>query len=177
MKLDAGMDTGDMLLQKEFPICAEDTYASVHDRLAQIGADLMLKTLEQIENGTAKAVPQDPALASYAPMLKKSDGLLDWSQPAVSIHNRIRAFNPWPGTYTHFQGQTLRIWKAQPAEVSAGLPPGTLLHHTSGAAMVACGTGFLQLAEVQMENRKRTTAPDFLHGIRLGRTETLILGR
>jgi methionyl-tRNA formyltransferase len=171
------MDTGDMLLQKEFPICAEDTCASVHDRLAQIGADLMLKTLEQIENGTAKAVPQDPALASYAPMLKKSDGLLDWSQPAVSIHNRIRAFNPWPGTYTHFQGQTLRIWKAQAAEVSAGLPPGTLLHHTSGAAMVACGTGFLQLAEVQMENRKRTTAPDFLHGIRLGRTETLILGR
>jgi methionyl-tRNA formyltransferase len=177
MKLDAGMDTGDMLLQKEFPICAEDTSASVHDRLAQIGADLMLKTLEQIENGTAKAVPQDPALASYAPMLKKSDGLLDWSQPAVSIHNRIRAFNPWPGTYTHFQGQTLRIWKAQAAEVSAGLPPGTLLHHTSGAAMVACGTGFLELAEVQMENRKRTTAPDFLHGIRLGRTETLILGR
>jgi methionyl-tRNA formyltransferase len=177
MKLDAGMDTGDMLLQKEFPICAEDTCASVHDRLAQIGADLMLKTLEQIENGTAKAVPQDPALASYAPMLKKSDGLLDWSQPAVSIHNRIRAFNPWPGTYTHFQGQTLRIWKAQAAEVSAGLPPGTLLHHTSGAAMVACGTGFLELAEVQMENRKRTTAPDFLHGIRLGRTETLILGR
>ena len=177
MKLDAGMDTGDMLLQTEIPIDPEDSCVSIHDRLAAIGAEMMLKTLEDLEKGTAKAIPQDPALASYAPMLKKSDGLLDWGQPAVSIHNRIRAFNPWPGTYTHLQGQTLRIWKAQPADASAELPPGTLLHHTSGAAMVACGTGFLQLAEVQMENRKRTTAPDFLHGIRLGRTETLLLGR
>jgi len=177
MKLDAGMDTGDLLLQQEIGIEPEDTCASIHDRLCEIGAEMMLKTLEDLEKGTAKTIPQDPALATYAPMLKKSDGLLDWNQSAVSIHNRIRAFNPWPGTYTQLEGQTLRIWKARPADVSANLPPGTLLHHPSGAAVVACGVGFLQLAEVQMENRKRTTAPDFLHGVRLGRTETLLLGR
>jgi methionyl-tRNA formyltransferase len=178
MKLDAGMDTGDLLLQQEISIEPEDTSASIHDRLCEIGAEMMLKTLEELEKGTAKTIPQDPALATYAPMLKKSDGLLDWSQSAVSIHNRIRAFNPWPGTYTQLEGQTLRIWKARPAEaLGDSLSPGTLLHHSSGAAMVACGTGFLKLEEVQMENRKRTTAPDFLHGVRLGRTETLLLGR
>jgi len=177
MKLDAGMDTGDMLLQQEIPIEPEDTCASIHDRLAEIGAELMLRTLEDLEKGTAKRIPQDPELASYAPMLKKSDGLLDWSQSAVSLHNRIRALNPWPGTYTQLQGQTFRIWKAQPAEVSSELPPGTLLHHGSGAAVVACGTGSLRLEEVQLENRRRTTALDFLHGIRLGRSQTMILGR
>lgn len=178
MKLDASMDTGDMLLQHEIPIEPEDTCASIHDRLAEIGAELMLRTLEGLEKGTAKRIPQEPELASYAPMLKKSDGLLDWSQSAVSLHNRIRAFNPWPGTYTQLHGQTLRIWKAQPAGVSIeSLPPGTLLHHGSGAAVVACGTGSLRLEEVQLENRRRTSALDFLHGIRLGRSQTLILGR
>jgi len=178
MKLDAGMDTGDLLLQHEIPIEPEDTCASIRDRLAEIGAELMLKTLDDLEKGTAKPLPQDPALATYAPMLKKSDGLLDWSQSAVSLHNRIRAFNPWPGTYTLLQGHTLRIWKAQPAEVSGeSLPPGSLLHHRSGAAVVACGTAFLRLEEVQLENHKRTLALDFLHGIRLGRTQTILLGR
>ena len=178
MKLDAGMDTGDLLLQHEIPIEPEDTCASIHDQLAEIGAELMLKTLDGLEKGTVKPLPQDPALATYAPMLKKFDGLLDWSQSAVPLHNRIRAFNPWPGTYTLLQGQILRIWKARPAEVSGeSLPPGSLLHHSSGAAMVACGTGFLRLEEVQLENRKRTSALDFLHGIRLGRTQTILLGR
>ena len=118
-ELDAGMDTGDMLLQQEISIEAEDTCASIHDRLAAIGAELMLKTVEGLEKGTAKTIPQDPALATYAPMLKKSDGHLDWSRSAVSIHNRIRAFNPWPGTYTQLEGQTLRIWKAQPVKLRA----------------------------------------------------------
>ena len=178
MKLDAGMDTGDMLLQHEITIEPEDTAASIHDRLAEIGAGLMLKTLDGIEKGTANRIPQDPALASYAPMLKKSDGLLDWNQSAVSLHNRIRAFNPWPGSYTRLQCHTLRIWKAQPVDISGELRlPGTLLHHSSGVALVACGTGFLRLLEVQLEDRKRTSALDFLHGIRLGRSQTLLLGR
>jgi methionyl-tRNA formyltransferase len=178
MKLDAGMDTGDLLLQHEISIEPDDTSASVHDRLAEIGAGVMLKTLESLENGTANPIPQDPASATYAPMLKKSDGLLDWGQSAASLHNRIRAFNPWPGTYTHLQAQTLRIWRAQPAEaLGDSLAPGTLLHHSSGSAVVACGTGFLRLEEVQMENRKRTSALDFLHGIRLEKTQSILLGR
>ena len=178
MKLDAGMDTGDMLLQHEITIEPEDTCASIHDQLAEIGAGLMLKTLEALEKGAANRIPQDPGMATYAPMLKKSDGLLDWNQSAVSLHNRIRAFNPWPGTYTQVQAQTLRVWRAQPAEALGDslLPPGTLLHHSSGTAMVACGTGFLKLEEVQMENRKRTSAVDFLHGIRLEKTQSILLG-
>jgi methionyl-tRNA formyltransferase len=177
MKLDAGMDTGDILLQHEIPIEPEDTSTSIHDRLAEIGAGLMLKTLDNLEHGTAKRIPQDPAQATYAPMLKKSDGLLGWNQAARSLHNRIRAFNPWPGTYTLLKGQTLRIWKAQPTDLSGELPPGTLLHHASGTAVVACGAGGLRLEEVQLENRRRTSALDFLHGIRLGRSQTLLLGR
>jgi methionyl-tRNA formyltransferase len=178
MRLDAGMDTGDMLLQHEIPIKPEDTCESIHDRLAPIGAALMLQTLAGLEKGTAKRIPQDPALATYAPMLKKSDGLLDWTSTAMSLHNRVRAFNPWPGTYTLLQGQTFRIWKAQSAEgLSESLPPGTLLHHSSGMAVVACGNGFLRLEEVQLENRKRTSAQDFLHGMRLSRSQTVLLGR
>ena len=138
----------------------------------------MLQTLEELEKGTLKRIPQDATLATYAPMLKKSDGILDWSQSAASLHNRIRAFNPWPGTYTSLHGQTLRIWKALPVEISSeSLAPGALLHHGSGIAMVACGVGFLRLEEVQLENRKRTSALDFLHGIRLGKTQSVLLGR
>lgn len=178
MKLDAGMDTGDLLLQKEIIIGPEDTSVLVHDRLSKIGAALMIETLDLLERGAAKPVRQDSALATYAPVLKKSDGLLDWEQDAAALHNRIRAFNPWPGTYTLLQGQMLRIWKARPAGAPAEpLPAGTLLHHASGAAWVACKTGFLQLEEVQLENRRRTSALDFLHGIRLGRSQTLLLGR
>lgn len=178
MRLDAGMDTGDILLQRGICIEPQDTSSSIHDRLAEIGAELMLQTLEEFEKGTIRRVPQDAALATYAPMLKKSDGLLDWSQPAASLHNHVRGFNPWPGTYTALHGQTLRIWKAQPVERSGeSLPPGSLLHHSTGTAVVACGSGFLRLDEVQLENRKRTSALDFLHGIRLGRAQTVLLGR
>jgi methionyl-tRNA formyltransferase len=178
MKLDAGMDPGDMLLQREVRIEPEDTSSSMHDRLSEIGAELMLQTLEDLEKGTIKPIPQDAALATYAPMLKKSDGLLDWSQPAAALYHRIRAFNPWPGTYTALHGQTLRIWKALPVELAGeSLPPGSLLHHSSGTAVVACGSGFLRLDEVQLENRRRTSALDFLHGIRLGRAHTILLGR
>lgn len=178
MKLDAGLDTGDMLLQREICIEPEDTSSSVHDRLSEIGAELMLQTLEELEKGTIKCIPQDATRATYAPILKKSDGLLDWSQPAASLHHRVRAFNPWPGTYTALHGQKLRVWKAEPVEIlGESLPPGSLLHHASGTVVVACGAGFLRLEEVQLENRKRTSALDFLHGIRLGRAQTVLLGR
>jgi methionyl-tRNA formyltransferase len=110
-------------------------------------------------------------------MLKKTDGELNWAWPAHQIYNRVRAFNPWPGTYTQLNGQTFRIWKACPIEVSGStLPPGTLTYDAEGGAVVACGEGFLQLEEVQLENRKRTPAVDFLHGLRLARNQTLLLG-
>lgn len=178
MKLDAGMDTGAILLQKQIEITPLDTSVSVHDWLSELGAALMIETLDLLERGELKAVPQNNELATYAPILKKSDGELNWQWPSATVHNRIRAFNPWPGTYTFLQGQLLRVWKAELVrDLAESLPPGTLVHHASYGAVVACGTGFLQLHEVQLENRKRTLAVDFLHGTRLGRNETLLLGR
>ncbi len=178
MKLDAGMDTGDILLQREIEIGPTDTSISVHDRLCELGAALMIETLDLLERGEAQAILQNNEPATYAPLLKKSDGELNWQWPSTTVHNRIRAFNPWPGTYTFLQGQMLRVWRAGPAAgVTGSLPSGTLLHHASDGALVACGTGFVQLQEVQLENRRRTAAADFLHGIRLGRNETLLLGR
>lgn len=177
MKLDAGMDTGDILLQKQVEIGPHETGVEVQPRLATLGAELMVETLELLESNALQPIPQDPALATYAPLLKKSDGELSWAWPSMQIYNRIRAFNPWPGTYTYFHGQILRLWRALPVEISVEpLPPGTLIHHPTTGAVVACGQGFLQLLEVQLENRKRTPAIDFLHGIRLPRNQTLPLG-
>jgi methionyl-tRNA formyltransferase len=179
MKLDAGMDTGDTLLQRAIEIVPTDTSSSIHDRLAGLGAELMIETLDLLESGDLKPIPQDSALATYAPLLKKSDGELDWKKPSEALYNRIRAFNPWPGTYTVLSSQMLRIWKAMLISVLDRplLSPGTLLHDASFGALVACGTGFLQLQEVQLENRKRTSAIDFLHGIRLSKGQSLLLGR
>jgi methionyl-tRNA formyltransferase len=177
MKLDVGMDTGDMLLRTEVAIDPHETTAELQDRLSVLGADLMVETLDLLERGALQPRAQDPQLASYAPLLRKSDGELHWERSSAEIYNKIRAFNPWPGTYTLFQRQVLRVWKALPAErCLEQLQPGMLLH-ASGGAMVACGEGSLQLEEVQLENKKRTSALDFLHGIRLAKNQTVLLGR
>lgn len=177
MKLDIGMDTGDLLLMRETPIGFHETLLEIYDRLAMIGADLMQETLDRIERGELKSIPQDHHQATYAPILKKSDGLLNWESSSNQLYNRIRAFNPWPGTFTTLAGQTLRIWRATPVDFfGQSPPPGTLSHDHSMGAVVACGAGFLQLLEVQLENRKKTNASDFLHGIRLARNQTILLG-
>jgi methionyl-tRNA formyltransferase len=178
MKLDAGMDTGDLLLRTETEIRPEETTVELQERLSTLGADLMVETLDLLEQGRLRPAPQDPEKATYAPLLKKPDGVLDWEWSSSQIHNRIRAFNPWPGTYTLLEGQRLRVWKARPAEIALeSLSPGTLLHHKSEGALVACGRGLLQLLEVQLENRRRTSALDLVHGLRLAKNHTLILGR
>ena len=137
----------------------------------------MLETLDLLERRALRSIPQNPQLATYAPMLKKADGELRWEWSSTQIYNRIRAFNPWPGTHTSLGGHRLRIWKARPVEARIeSLPPGTLVHHPSEGAVVICGQGCLQLEEVQLENRTRTSSLDFLHGIRLVKNQTLLLG-
>jgi methionyl-tRNA formyltransferase len=177
MKLDAGMDTGDLLLRKEVAIGADETIAELQERLSILGAPLMLETLDLLERRALRSIPQNPQLATYAPMLKKADGELRWEWSSTQIYNRVRAFNPWPGTHTSLGGHRLRIWKARPVEGwIESLPPGTLVHHPSEGAVVTCGQGCLQLEEVQLENRTRTSSLDFLHGIRLVKNQTLLLG-
>jgi methionyl-tRNA formyltransferase len=164
MRLNAGLDTGDILLQRELPIEASDTAKTLSPRLAAIGADLTVETLRGLQSGSIHPHPQDHAQATLAPILKKEDGRIDFSLSAQEIFNRIRGFQPWPGAYTTFRGKSLQIWKAVPLEKS--LPPGQL--YVEGNRLLAgCSHGTsLELLELQLEGKKRMSAADFLRGYR-----------
>ena len=127
MRLDAGLDTGDLLLQEMTPIAATDTAQTLHDRLADLGADLLVKTLGSLRAGTLQARPQDPEQASYAPPLNKSQGEIDWRLPAPELDFLIRGLTPWPRTFTFLQGKRLIIHRAQPLEGGASGEPGTIV--------------------------------------------------
>ena len=174
MQIDAGLDTGDMLLSAETGIGPSETAVELGARLAAMGADLLIRTLEGLEAGSTTARKQDPAEATYAPLLKKEDGRIDWDLPAEAIHNRVRGFQPWPGAYTAFRGGALRIWRSRPAAASclAGLAAGRLA--SIMPLVVSCGSGALELMEVQLEGRRRMSAADFANGHRL--TENDFLG-
>jgi len=164
MRIDAGLDTGDILLQREIPIAPDDTAETIAPRLAAIGADLTVETLGGMDAGTIHARPQNHVQTTLAPILKKEDGRLDFSLSAPEILNRIRGFQPWPGVYTKFRGKNLQIWKASPAHDS--LPPAQL--HVEGHRLLAgCGSNSsLQLLEVQLEGKQRMSASSFLNGYR-----------
>jgi methionyl-tRNA formyltransferase len=164
MRIDAGLDTGDILLQHELAVAADDTAETVAPRLASIGADLMVETLRGLQAGTVPSRPQDNSKATLAPILKKEDGLVDFSRAASDIYNRIRGFQPWPGAHTRFRGKNLQIVKANPA--SDALPPGELTARAD-RLLVGCGHDTsLELLEVQLEGKKRSSARDFIHGYR-----------
>jgi methionyl-tRNA formyltransferase len=161
MRIDKGLDTGDMLLKWETEIGPEETAVELGERLSQHGAALLIETLQRLEAGTVIPEPQDHALATLAPILKKEDGLIDWNLPAREIQNRMRGFTPWPGTYTFFRGQRFHIWKAR--ETAADHPG--VLRLRGREAVVGCGAGTgLELVEVQLEGRKRMPAQAFLNG-------------
>jgi methionyl-tRNA formyltransferase len=164
MRLNAGLDTGDILLQREIPIAPDDTAETLAPRLAAIGADLTIETLRGLDAGTIHPRPQDHAHATLAPILKKEDGRVDFSLSAPEIFNRIRGFQPWPGVYTKFRGKNLHIWKASPT--SNALPPAQL--QVVGHRLLAgCGgNSSLELLEVQLEGKQRMSASDFLNGYR-----------
>lgn len=157
------VDAGDILLAASTPIGDEETASELHDRLASIGADLLLKTIEGIERGTISPAPQEHSKATFAPIIKKEDGRIDWSMPARDIFNRVRGFAPWPGTFTILDGRLLHIHKAAPADIGASELPGTVIENAANLT-VACGMGALYLLEVQIEGRRRMNARDFLRG-------------
>ena len=171
MRIDAGLDTGDMLLKAETEIGPDENAIDLGRRLAQMGADLLVETLTGLAAGSIIPEKQNSAQATYAPLLKKEDGLIDWQQPAAAIHNRIRGLQPWPGAYTAWRGDTLHIWKARLGPPSSG-PSGRFA--AIKPLTVYCGAGTLELLEVQLEGRKRISAADFANGQRV--TENDILG-
>ena len=169
MRIDAGLDTGDMLLKAETEIGPEENAMELGRRLAGMGAGLLVEALDGLQAGKITPEKQDNAQASYAPLLKKEDGLIDWHRPALEIHNRIRGLQPWPGAYTRLRGQTLHIWKARLGEGSG--PAGTIVSVKPPA--VACGEARLELLELQLEGRKRLGAAEFANGQRLKENEIL----
>jgi methionyl-tRNA formyltransferase len=173
MRIDPGLDTGDILLQKELPIAPEDTAVTLAPRLAGMGAGLMVETLRGLLAGSIQPVPQDHSRATLAPLLKKEDGLIDFRRPAVEIANRLRGFQPWPGAYTGFLGKGLHLTSAHPVEGAAALAPGELRAEHE-RLFAGCGQGtVLEILELQPEGKKRMAARDFIHGYRPGPGESL----
>jgi methionyl-tRNA formyltransferase len=173
MLIDAGLDTGDMLMKAETAVGPAETSLDVSPRLAGMGAGLLIRTLDALAAGTAVREPQDDSQATWAPVLKKEDGKIDWSWSAARIHGLCRGFLPWPGGWTTFRGQLLHIWRAKPAnDISLGVS-GSLI--ASGRRLiVACGEqSALEIEELQLEGRKRMSGAEFVNGQRLGRNETL----
>jgi len=164
MRLDPGMDTGDILLQERMPILPEDTAGSLSVRLAERGADLMIRTLKGLESGEIIPVPQDNTQATLAPILDKEAGEIDWTRPAVHILNRIRGLSPWPGAYTFYQDERWSLWKADLGDPTAGGPPGTIQKTGREGISVATGQGLLEILELQPANRRRMSVREFLAG-------------
>lgn len=162
MQMDEGLDTGAMLLSTTVAIGAADTAGTLHDKLAQAGAELIVRVLH---DAPRVPVPQNPAEATYAAKLMKAEAVIDWTQTADEIDRRIRAFNPVPGASTRFAGQPLKIWRAELAGACpAGSVPGTVLQVEDGVPRVAAGTGSLRLLELQRAGGKRVSAQAFLAG-------------
>ena len=173
MRLDAGLDSGDLLLQETTSISATDTAQTLHDRLAELGADLLVRTLDALRVGTLQARPQDPEEASYAPPLKKSQGQIDWQLPAQELDFLVRGLSPWPRAFTFLQGKRLIIHRAQPLEAKGSGEPGTIASFENDRIQVLTGRGTLSLLEVQLEGHRRLSSQDFLIGFPLRAGEKL----
>jgi methionyl-tRNA formyltransferase len=164
MVMDEGMDTGDILLQTEVPISDEETCETLHDRLALLGAQLLLKTLENMEKGNVRPIPQDPSKATYAPPLKKEDGHIDWKREAAEIDRQVRAFNPWPGAFTKWGDRLLRIYRGGIRERTPAGKAGGVVWVGSDFIEVETGKDSYLIAEVQLEGRKKMSVREFLSG-------------
>jgi methionyl-tRNA formyltransferase len=171
MRIDAGLDTGDILLQNELEISLEDTSESLAPRLSAIGADLMVETLRGLQQGSIQPRKQDDSKYSLAPILKKEDGVIDFSRSATEIFNRLRGFQPWPGAYTKFRGKNLHILKVRPSTKSL---PARQIRVEADRFFVGCSHNTsLEILELQLEGKKRAAARDFLQGYRPKPDETL----
>lgn len=173
MMMDEGMDTGDILMQRAIPIDLEDTAGTLMDKLAQLGAEMILPAVAGLVDGTLKPLPQDHARATVTRILTREDGEIDWNQPAERVHDFIRGSSPWPGTYTFCGGKRLKVHgaRALAPETAAdfpqdGLEPGTIVACTADAILVACRSGIIELLEIQTEAGRRMNCRDCAHNYR-----------
>jgi len=164
MWMDEGMDTGDILLTGKVSIGPEETAEGLYGRLADVGARLLIQTLEQLASGAVLGTPQEESEATYAPFLKKEDGHMDWSKDARSLDAFIRGVNPWPGAFTSLFGKRLKVFGCKIARKGTGERPGTVLEGFPGELDVATGRGVVSLTEVQLESGKRLPIEIFLRG-------------
>lgn len=165
MYTDVGVDTGDMILAREIPIGPEEDAGELSERLAQLGAEVIVETLKAIEEGTAPRIPQDEALASHQPMLSREDGRIDWNMPAKRVNDHIRGMTPWPAAFTDTPAGVWKIWKAEAVEGDGR--PGEILQADAKAGLtVACGEGALRIHMIQPSGKPRMRAEDYLRGLR-----------
>ena len=164
MRMDEGIDTGDMIMKQEVVVDEEETGGSLFDKLAQTGAKLCVKTMEAIENGTAVCTPQDNSQATHTGKIKKELGSIDWSADAEVIERLIRGLNPWPSAYTRLEDKNLKIWKAKVVSHEVTAAPGCILKAEKDELKIQAGNGVLALLEVQLEGKKRMTTDAFLRG-------------
>jgi methionyl-tRNA formyltransferase len=167
MLMDEGMDTGDILLSSELEISPDDTSDTLHDRLADLGADLLIQTLNAFETGDINPVSQDHSQATYAPMLKKNDGRMNWEKSADALEAFIRGMTPWPGAFTFHGKKRLKIFRAKPIVMDTEASPGTVIKGFPDELWISTGKGVLSIMEVQGESGKRLLIKDFLRGYKL----------
>ncbi len=167
MHMDVKLDTGDMILQESIPIADDETGGSLHDKLALLGARLVVEALDKLKDGSAPRIPQDDSLASYVKMLDKDMGTIDFSQPALNIERMIRGLNPWPSAYTKLDGKILKFWRADVVEYSGDGDPGQIVEVGKDSFTVMTGEDALEIRELQLEGKKRLSCDAFLRGYSL----------
>jgi methionyl-tRNA formyltransferase len=164
MLMDEGLDTGDILMQRTIEILPKETAGELHDRLAQLGAETLIETLRKWKRGEIAPHKQSDSEATFAPLLKKEDGLINWELPAEKIENQIRGMDPWPGAYTYIEGKRLKVFRGHRIERDPGNKAGTILALADDGILVSTGEDCLLISEVQRESRKRVASAIFLRG-------------
>ncbi len=175
MFTDVGLDTGDMLLKRELDIGPDMTVGELHDEMAVLGAEVLRDTLLELKKGTLKRIPQDDSVSTYAPMMNKELGLIDWSKKASEIHNLVRGTDPWPGAYTLLEGNRMRVWKTALTKESADScqENGTILKVDDQGILVKCSDENLLLLEVQFDSSRRMSVKEYIRGHEIKTGETL----
>ena len=163
MQMEAGLDTGPVLLEARCPIAASDNAQSLHDKLAALGATTLLESLKDIEHLLQQARPQDDSQMTYAAKLQKQEAVIDWQQPAAQLLRQVNAFNPWPVAQTQWRGDTLRIWQSQVSAESTQATPGTVIAVNKQGIDVACGDGSLRITQLQVPGKRAMQVQDFLN--------------
>jgi methionyl-tRNA formyltransferase len=167
MQLVEQLDAGPIYLQEELKVVERETTASLQAKLMPLGAKLLLETLDGLKSNSLQPHDQDETRVTFAPMIRKEDGVIDWTEPALTIERRVRAFTPWPSAYTHLNGKLLKVHRASPIQTNRSGKPGEIVRADSGGFWIATGNGTLSLEEVQLENKKRLVGVEFIKGARI----------